>query len=362
MISVMDEHKYRPEHSSSHDQDEGMIVNYERQRHSGDVPVFSTEGKNIPIEYQLEEESELLYSRFGSTTQPTNQPTAQIEPDTLSNTANEMGLSYLELGSDFQELSHKLTNISNISSESNSWWQTTMNDLPYLGGLVEPETGRLLLNLGNDKYALLTGDIQSIHDYMLLMREYSPSSAFFINYSLLSGLEPEVVNEAKDIMMGSRDSDLTDFIDAAKRGNVDINNQESEAVPLLNWIALQAGEQSIDIEENESASGEQTIFAAAISGSTMFVHPYSDGLADNLVESIESIYAIANIAPNNQQSELLEMLDLELLDIINDDNRWGITDNDLRRMTEQIEQLQRQLEQTIERLSLEEAEAEEAAQ
>ena len=60
----MDEYEYR--RNRDHDNEsEGMITNYERQRYNGIRPVFSDEGKHIPIEYQLEEEDE-LYSHFGS--------------------------------------------------------------------------------------------------------------------------------------------------------------------------------------------------------------------------------------------------------------------------------------------------------
>ena len=60
----MDEYEYR--RNRDHDNEsEGMITNYERQRYNGIRPVFSDEGKHIPIKYQLEEESE-LYGRFGS--------------------------------------------------------------------------------------------------------------------------------------------------------------------------------------------------------------------------------------------------------------------------------------------------------
>ena len=358
----MDEREYRQNRSGNNsNKSPGPIHDYEQYMYGGydDNDRIEENSPNATVE-ELDEDDEQILDLVTSKTNKANQPTVQIESDTLSDVANEIGLTYIELGSDIKQLSNELTDIGNTSSESNSWWQSTMNDLPYLGGLVEPEAGRLLLNLGDNRYALLTGDRGSIQDYMLQMRQYSPTTAFFLNYSLLSSLEPEVVDSAKDIMMGSRDSDLTDFIDAAKRGNVDINNLESEAVPLLNWMALQAGEQSTDIKENQSASGEQTVFAAAISGDTMFVHPQSDGIADNLVESIESVYELVETAPNDRQDELLKMLDLELLDIVNDDNRWGITDNDLRRMTDRVERFGRELSQTIERLSSEETEAESA--
>ena len=358
----MDEREYRQNRSGNNfNKSPGPIHDYEQYMYGGYNAGDRIEenSPNATIE-ELDKDDEQIFDLVASKTPRANQPTVQIESDTLSDAASEIGLTYIELGSDFQELSSELTSIGDTSSDAVAWWQSTMNDLPYLGGLVEPEAGRLLLNLGDDRYALLTGDRGSIQDYMLQMRQYSPSSAFFLNYSLLSSFDSGVVESAKDIMMGSRDSDLIDFIDAAKRGNVDINNLDSQAVPLLNWMALQAGEQSTDIKENQSASAEQTVFAAAISGDTMFVHPYSDGIADNLVESIESVYELVETAPNDRKSELLKMLDLELLDIVNDDNRWGITDNDLRRMTDRVERFQRELSQTIERLLREESEAEAA--
>ena len=53
------------------------------------------------------------------------------------------------------------------------------------------------------------------------------------------------------------------------------------------------------------------------------------------------------------------MLEDELLDVVNDDNRWEVTDNDLGRMTDKIKGLQRELEQSIENLLVEESELEE---
>ena len=349
----MDEREYRQNRSGKKKKGEGPISRYKRKMYGSINDPYCEAGMRVDPELFAQRDKE-RFNRFGdnSESEQANQPTV-IEPEILFDAAEEIGLSYSLLGSSFQELSQELTEISSVSAESTAWWQSTMSSLPYLGGLVEPETGKLLLNIGDGKYALLRGDLNSIQDYMSLMRQYSPTTAFFLNYSLLSSFDSRVVDEAKDIMMGSRNSDLTDFIRAAKFGNVDINNQESEAVPLLNWMALQAGEQPTDVEKDENGLGEQTVFTAAISGDTVFVHPYSDGLVDNLIESIESIYQLVRTVPDNRQDDLEMMLEDELLDIINDDNRWGITDNDLQRMTDEIERLQSELEQTITSLSAE---------
>ena len=263
-----------------------------------------------------------------------------IDKLTLLKQAGGMGLDYQELGTNVQDLSTQLSDISNASSESTTWWQSILNHVPYLGGLIEPEAGRLLLNIG-DGFVLFTGDSQSIQEYVFYLRGQSPNTSLFWEFPLLFGLSPEIVQEAEDIMVGSRSSDLTDFIAAAKSGTVDVNDREPEAVPLLNWMALQAGEQSTDIEENESASDSDTVFAAAISGRTVFVSPNSGGSVDNLIESIKSIYELVKTAPRESQRDLRELLEDELLDILEDDNRWGITDNDLQRMTTKIENLER---------------------
>lgn len=73
----MDEHEYRPKRSGNHDQDEGIILNYERQRYNGVRPKFSDEGANIPLSYQLEEESE-LYGRFGSSSELESNKTLEV--------------------------------------------------------------------------------------------------------------------------------------------------------------------------------------------------------------------------------------------------------------------------------------------
>ena len=288
-----------------------------------------------------------------------SQSIPEIDPSIISSTAESIGLKYEEIGTSVADLSQRLTDTSSISSESASWWQSIMERIPYLGGLIEPESGRLLLNIGEGNFALVTGDIQSIQEYMLKMMAHSATTAFYWEFPLLFGLEPVIVQEAEDIMIGSRDSDLSDFIDAARSGSVDVNNLDSEAIPLLNWVALQAGEQSTDLGENESSSDSKTVFAAAISGRDIFVHPYSDGLADNLIESIESIYRLVETAPPNQQTEVEQLLDEEVLDIVNDDNRWGITDNDLRGMADRIKRLEQDVKRSIETLIAEQTEAEE---
>ena len=282
------------------------------------------------------------------------QEVPSIDKLVLLKQAGEMGLDYQELGTDVRDLSTQLSDISNASSESTTWWQSILNRVPYLGGLIEPEAGRLLLNVG-DGFALFTGDSQSILEYVFYLRVQSPNTSLFWEFPLLFGLEQGVVQEAEDIMVGSRNSDLTDFIDAARSGSVNVNDRSPEAVPLLNWMALQAGEQSTDIEENESASDSDTVFAAAISGRNIFVSPNSGGLADNLIESIKSIYELVETAPPDRQRDLEELLEDELLDIIEDDNRWGITDNDLRRMTTKIERLRREeIQPTIDNIILSE--------
>ena len=228
-----------------------------------------------------------------------------------------------------------------------------LNNVPYLGGLVEPNSGRMLLNLGEEGYVLLTGDIQSLDEFILMMSQYAPDTSFFWNFPLLFGIEPSIVREAETIMIGSGDYDLEDFIQAAKTGSVDINSQETEAVALLNWMALQAGEQSTDIKENENAANSDLVFAAAISNNTIFANSFSDGRAENLVESIESIYELVETAPVAEQRNLSEILDDELLNIVNNDNRWGLTDNDLGRMVDNIERLEQEYQKKIERLLIE---------
>ena len=282
---------------------------------------------------------------------PEQQEVPSIDKSVLLKEAETMGLDYRELGTDVQDLSTQISDVSNVSSESITWWQSILNNVPYLGGLIEPEAGRLLLNVG-DGFALFTGDAQSIQEYVFYIREQSPNTSLFWEFPLLFGLEQNVVREAEDIMVGSRSSDLIDFIDAAKSGNVNVNDREQEAVPLLNWMALQAGEQSTDIGENESTNESDTVFAAAISGRSIFVAPNSGGSADNLIESIRSIYELVQTSPPEQQRDLREMLEDELLDIIEDDNRWGITDNDLRRMTTQIGSLEREIQRTIDSMML----------
>ena len=107
-----------------------------------------------------------------------------------------------------------------------------------------------------------------------------------------------------------------DLIDAARTGSVNINSNERETVPLLRWMALQAGEQSTDVEENESATESDLVFVAAVSDRTMFVDPYNDSTADRLVDSFNAIYSLVETAPVAEQSNLEEMLEDELLDIL----------------------------------------------
>ena len=56
---------YNRDRDRYNDQGEGLIQRYERLRYNGIRPVFSDEGKYIPLEQHFKEESE-LYARFGS--------------------------------------------------------------------------------------------------------------------------------------------------------------------------------------------------------------------------------------------------------------------------------------------------------
>ena len=114
------------------------------------------------------------------------------------------------------------------------------------------------------------------------------------------------------------------------------------------------------MEENSSATSSDLVFAAAMSDRTIFVDPYSGGTADRLVDSIRSIYELVKTAPVAEQGNLEEMLEDELLDIISEDNRWGITDNDLDRMVDDIRDLEQQLQQNIALLLAPPTEAEQA--
>ena len=55
------------------------------------------------------------------------------------------------------------------------------------------------------------------------------------------------------------------------------------------------------------------------------------------------------------------MLEDELLDILEEDNRWGITNNDLDRMVDNIRKLEQQLQQNIDLLLAQETEGEQIA-
>ena len=349
-------HRNSNDHSSQNEEDSI----HENRYYS---PLYYTNAdSNLSME-ELYEEDEMIFKRFGSNRDSqfddNSEPVVPIvEVSIILEKAGEMGLDSEILSNSVQDLSEELSDLSNPSSESTAWWQSLLTHVPYLGGLVEPDSGRMLLNLGNDGYVLLRGDLQSMNDYMAVMSQYSQNTALFWQFPLLFGIEPSVVREAEDIMIGSRSSDLSDFIDAARTGSVDINGLEDEAVPLLRWMALQAGEQSTDIEENESATESDLVFAAAVSDRTMFVDPYSDSTADRLVDSIRSIYELVETAPVAEQRNIEERLNDELLDILSEDNRWGITDNALDRMVDKIERLKQEWQQQIELLLIEQTRAE----
>ena len=93
----MDEREYRRNRSGDYSQDEGIILNYERQRYNGIRPKFSDEGANIPIEYQLEEESE-LYSRFGSSSKLEEDETEQLTSSSKPEQSNVVAVNHLDAG------------------------------------------------------------------------------------------------------------------------------------------------------------------------------------------------------------------------------------------------------------------------
>ena len=325
-------------------------------------PHYSNADSLLSME-ELDAQDDLIFQRYSSDRDSQSDGSLEpvvpiVETSTLLEKAEEMGLDSEILGNSVQDLSNELSDLSNPSSESTAWWQSLLTHVPYLGGLVEPDSGRMLLNLGDDGYALLRGDLQSMRDYMEIMSQYSQNTALFWQFPLLFGIEPTVAREAEDIMIGSRSSDLSDFIDAARNGSVDINGLETEAVPLLRWMALQAGEQSTDIEENANATESDLVFAAAISDRTIFVDPMSDSTADRLVDSIREIYSLVETAPVAEQRNVEEMLRDKLLDILSEDNRWGITDLDLDRMVDNIQDLEQELQQQIELLLTEQTRAE----
>ena len=356
----MNEREHRQHNPRKADREEGIISQYERYRYGGnqtDTTQYNDIGSQLSLEQLIAQEDDIDRSLRTSPEVEEEKIDEAVDLSTFLNKAGEIGLSSKVIGKSVQDLSDELSDLSNPSPESTAWWQSMLQNVPYLGGLVEPNSGRMLINLGDEGYVLLTGDIQSIEDYKIWMSNLAPSTALFWNFPLLVGIDPGVVREAEDIMIGSRSSDLSDFIDAARTGSVNINGLETEAVPLLSWMALQAGEQSTDVEENSSATESNLVFAAAMSDRTIFVDPYSGGTADRLVDGIRSIYELVKTAPVAEQRNLEEMLEDELLDIISEDNRWGITDNDLDRMVDDIRDLEQQLQQDIDSLLAQEANA-----
>lgn len=343
---------------------EKSLASEEKYLDDNEIPQYSDASSLLSRE-QLNADDERVLNpvsdRSKQSDNDSEQDVPSVDKSVLLDKAGELGLAYEELGNSVQDLSYRLSDLSNPSSNSTAWWQQILANVPYLGGLVEPDSGRMLLNLGEEGYALLSGDIQSLYSYMGLMSNYTASKAPFWRFPLLLGVEPGVVTEAEDIMVGSRSSDLSDFINAAKNGSVDINSVEQEAIPLLNWMALQAGEQSTDLGENEDESNSNMVFAAAISDRTIFANSLTDGQAGNLVDSIKSIYELVKTAPDPQQEDIEKKIDDELLNIIDEDNRWGLTDNNLGRMVDNIERLEREWQQQIELLLREEREAEETA-
>ena len=357
----MNEKEYRPEDFRQSNEEEGLIAEYERYRYGGGVRTDYEDndiGSAWSTEQLINEPDEIDAPLQTSSLREQEKIIDEVvDLSTFIDKAGEIGLNSEVLGQSVQDLSERLSDLSNPSSESTTWWNSLLQNVPYLGGLVEPDSGRMLINLGDEGYVLLTGDIQSIEDYKIWMSNLAPSTALFWKFPLLVGIDPSVVREAEDIMIGSRSSDLSDFINAVRTGSVDINGNETEAVPLLSWMALQAGEQSTDIGENANATESDLVFAAAMSDRTMFVDPMSDSTADRLVDSIRAIYELAKTAPVDQQRDIEEILEDELLDILIEDNRWGITDRDLDRMVNEIQDLERELQQDIDVLLAQEKEA-----
>ena len=60
----MDEYEYR-RNRDYNNEDDGIIINYERQRYNGIRPVFSDEGKHLTPE-ERKADDDFLYNRYGS--------------------------------------------------------------------------------------------------------------------------------------------------------------------------------------------------------------------------------------------------------------------------------------------------------
>ena len=193
------------DNSSKYTLKDDRYEQYDCQSDKSSTPYYAQTECNLPLEEILKEDERIL-QRFGSNNKKP-EPPQKIDVSTLYDKASLLGLGFEKLGKSIQDLSSRLTNINDLSSETIEWWEALLSHVPYLGGIVEPNNGRILLNLGNEGYALLTGDSQSVFEYMEIMSQASNNTALFWQFPLLVGLEPDRAIEAEDLMLESGDKD-----------------------------------------------------------------------------------------------------------------------------------------------------------
>ena len=196
------------DNSSKYTLKDDRYEQYDCQSDKSSTPYYAQTECNLPLEEILKEDERIL-KRFGSNNKKP-EPPQKIDVSTLYDKASLLGLGFEKLGKSILHLSSRLTNIDDLSSETIEWWEALLSGVPYLGGIVEPNNGRILLNLGNEGYALLTGDSQSVFEYMEIMSQASNNTALFWQFPLLVGLEPDLALEAEDLMLKSGDKETLD--------------------------------------------------------------------------------------------------------------------------------------------------------
>ena len=205
--SSLMEREYK-DNSSKYTLKEDSYEQYNCQSDKSSTPYYAQTECNLPLEEILKEDERIL-KRFGSNNKKP-EPPQKIDVSSLYDKASLLGLGFEKLGKSILHLSSRLTNIDDLSSKTIEWWEALLSGVPYLGGIVEPDNGRILFNLGNEGYALLTGDTQSVFEYMEMMSQASNNTALFWQFPLLVGLEPDVAIEAEDLMLKSGDKDALD--------------------------------------------------------------------------------------------------------------------------------------------------------
>ena len=120
---------------------------------------------------------------------PIPEPQPNFPAQKLAATAQNIRLEYIPLSTDIDQLALRLNQIAQVSPQAQIWWLSILGNLPLWNGLLDSESGRLILKTAEQEYALVEGNAEDLHRCLQAIPNITGTETKYQEYPLLRGLD-----------------------------------------------------------------------------------------------------------------------------------------------------------------------------